>query len=141
MASLERLLELVRRTGLPLVVPSQEGSESCVLMPLGVYERLGGKNIASTAAPTESVQMVGPTLDPVTIKEVPSVLRLQDVLQESISLVKVSTLSATSATLYEEGGLEDCLAVDDQDVKIFPQTKQKTSPLQPASDEFGPTLA
>ena len=146
MVSLERMLELVRRTGLPMVIPSVDEGEPCILMPLRIYEELGGGGTSSgSALPTLSRSADGrPKFDADAARsmristEAPIALSLQDLLQESAPVVQ-SSVSIVSR--LQDEGLEDRLAFDGEDAKIFPQTRQKTPTTQPMLDQSGPTLA
>lgn len=153
MNSLDRLLELVRRTQLPTIIRSTEGDEACVVLPLTLYERLSG-GIASEVSQKGAAPEVGrlsaepqsetdPFLETLfgsipskragtALEEGESSVRLQDLLGQS---KQIEGYSAVSAAFPQKGGLEDRFAFDGLDIRILPHSRQKMSLEQDSLDE------
>lgn len=146
MTSLARLLELVHRTQLPTVVQISDVSEPCVILPLGVYERLIGT--AVLAAPVRLADpldersfslegMLSEASAPL-VEEPRTALCLQDLLQPQR---EISTYSGLSAVLPQSESIEDRFAFEGIDVRILPRIKQKEPSSEATLDGSGQTLA
>ncbi len=130
MTSLARLLELVRRTQLPMIVQSSEMDEPCVLLPLAVYERLAGSSLVLTPEqiPTPSNlgdasrSSVSSQPGQEVVERSSEGLRLQDLLQLQGSDAYPATLSSL---FPQPESIEDRFAFDGLDVRIVPNLKQK----------------
>ena len=143
MNSLDRLLELVRRTQLPTIIRSTEGEEACVVLPLALYERLSG-GIASEATRQSSAPEVeqlsaepqseaDPFLETLfgsipskragtALEEGESSVRLQDLLGLN---QQTGVYSGVSAAFPQKEDLEDRFAFDGLDFRILPHSRQK----------------
>jgi hypothetical protein len=73
--SFQRIFEMVRRQGMPLVVTDEAGKEPVVVLPLEVYEALveGGESRPAPASPTMTPIQTpesSPRMQPVTKDEI-----------------------------------------------------------------------
>lgn len=161
--SLDRLVALVGRTGLPTMISSEEGGEPCVVLPLSVYERLAGGGLAdqnsvsqapsqaktnqdhqpayvpeaeSVTTPAFSLQAFSlpPTPNTQPVEEAKSEdLRLQDLFQAPD--LAISSNSPQSAVP------SDKFVFDGNEIRIMPQITQKTANIGFGLDGFEQTLA
>lgn len=158
MNQLERLLALVQKTGLPTIIPGNDGRDDCVLLPLEEYERVVGglsHHLTASVAPVQVAQAFKeearisleafqePPVPEVSVDQ-PSIsaLSLQDLLRPRTDLDPVSTPTSTQSSISPQASsLEDRFVFDGPETKILPQTRQKSSIESSALDEFGQTLA
>lgn len=158
--SLDRLVALVGRTGLPTVVSSEEGGEPCVLLPLAVYERLTAgvplTDLAKASAEPPSVRdflvaisPAEPTPTPTlslhafSLPPTPKSLPVEETKVEGLHLNDLfqPPTQTPSSISPRSGVLSDEFVFDGKEMKILPHFTQKTANIGFGLDGFEQTLA
>ena len=162
--SLDRLVALVGRTGLPTILSSEEGGEPCVVLPLSVYERLAGGGSTGqdpvpsqapsqtktaqaqesvVASQTESVSNPVFSLHAFSLPPTPQTQPTEEPKSDDLRLQDLFQAPdlAISANSPQPAVPSDKFVFDGKEIRIMPQITQKTANIGFGLDGFEQTLA